>query len=505
MTDYARRIVKGGMQTFILTLSGAAVAYVFRLLLSRTLSVSDFGLFYAILAFIGFFSLFRDFGLTTAIAKRIPEFAVGHAYQRIKGLIVLGLATEFLASAAIAAVIFFFSNEIASSYFKSADAVLPLHILLGSFVFGSIFLIFQSSLQGLGKVLSFASLETVRMTVILVSFVLLLNLGIAGAAASYLIASIGVALLSFAFLVPALRQFRGLEISKPLALSLFRFAIPVFFSGLSGVIFNYTDTLVITYFLSAVEVGLYQVAIPTASMLWVFVNSLGGILLPTVSEMHAKGQKELLGRAVAVLTRAFLAVIVPFAALMLAFPEFVIGLLFGPAYLGSTAVLQILSIGAIFGSLWGVYGSIILGIDKPAKHTKITFALAVLDAAGNAMLVPLIGIQGAAVTTLLSFVIGVVLARRIIKASVPFKFPVLSAIKIFVSGLIFWAAITGLKGVLVLDPWPEVLVSLVAGFSIYSLLVLKLGAVTRDDVSQLESLDLPIPKFAIKAAKRIAS
>ena len=70
---YGKRIAKGGLWLFALTIIATALGYGTRLFLARNLSTETFGLFYSVSAFIGLFWAFKDLGYASAIAKYIPE------------------------------------------------------------------------------------------------------------------------------------------------------------------------------------------------------------------------------------------------------------------------------------------------------------------------------------------------------------------------------------------------------------------------------------------------
>ena len=72
--NYARHFVQSSMFVFMLQIAGVFIGYLLRLTLTRTMTVEEYGLLYAVMAFTGIFILFRDLGLNSAMIKFIPEF-----------------------------------------------------------------------------------------------------------------------------------------------------------------------------------------------------------------------------------------------------------------------------------------------------------------------------------------------------------------------------------------------------------------------------------------------
>ena len=62
MTNYTKHAVKGTAVVFIVSILAGILGYIVRLALARGLSVEDFGLFYAVFAFLALLGVFKSFG-----------------------------------------------------------------------------------------------------------------------------------------------------------------------------------------------------------------------------------------------------------------------------------------------------------------------------------------------------------------------------------------------------------------------------------------------------------
>ena len=126
MINYAERIAKGTAIVFLISVVGLFIGYLFRMFLARNLTLEDFGLFYAILAFIGLTTLFRDLGLNQALVKHIPEFLVKRNFGKIKSSIILVAFIQLIIASLFILVLFVFSDQIAVNYFHTISASLYL-------------------------------------------------------------------------------------------------------------------------------------------------------------------------------------------------------------------------------------------------------------------------------------------------------------------------------------------------------------------------------------------
>jgi stage V sporulation protein B len=338
MAEYASRVLKGTSVVLILAITGAIVGYLTRLYLARMLSVEDYGLFYAILSFLSIFTFLREPGLTTALAKYIPDFLARGERTKVKKAIFSVFVIEFALAVAIAIFFLFTADYWAVHYFKTEKAVLPLQIIALSFFTSALMSIVQVTFQGFGKMKYYAMVEFLRIIFVLIFVVGLIGLGVLGATYAYLIASVLVSGLMFFVALRVLPKLGGhLTFSKKITKKMFLFGIPIFLSSIGGIFVNYTDNLLLVYFRTLEEVGLYNVALPTSQLLWFFVGALTATLLPTVSELWARNKKETLKKGMSLLIKLAFFIIVPLAILMIAFADNIIVLFFGGKYIASTA------------------------------------------------------------------------------------------------------------------------------------------------------------------------
>lgn len=504
--SYARRLVKGTAIVFVALVASGFISLFLRMFLARALTVAEYGLFYAIFAFVSLFAIFRDLGLNFALVKHIPEFAIRKQFDRIKSSVVFVILFQLAFAGLIATTLLTLSGPIASVVFKTEAAVLPLSILCAWFFTAVFFGVFRHAFQGFQNMPAYASMDFSNTLFILLSallFVGLLGYGVSGAAYAYLLAILVISAAGFAFFRKGYPQVcrAKASISKPLAKKLFIFALPVLLGGLGGLIVGYTDTLTITIFRTLPEVGFYQTAQPAARVLWYFSMALTAILFPVVSELWTKRKRKLLGDVLHFLTKFSFILIIPAALVFIAFPGIIIQLLFGPGYLPGATAFQILSAAAIIYTLYAILIFTIAGIGKPIINAKIVAVMACLNLAGNLLLVPPYGIEGAAVATLSSYLLALVLLFYYARKFVGFTVPSLPILKAVIGGVFTLLLIFSLKHVIVLPPWPEAFAVMVPSLVFYGVWVLATRVVTKSDLRLIARI-VPMPERFVKVARK---
>jgi len=503
--SYANRMARGSALVFASTFITMALGYFLRLFLTRALTIEEYGLLYAVVTFVNFFALFRDLGLNQALVKFIPEWNVKKQVGKIRGAVgwIVRLQAAIAGIAAVA--IFLLAPWLADAYFHTPGSAVLVQVMAGAFfvaVFGNAF---HAAIQGSQRIKAWAFLQPMNNFLPLAFTVLLIALGFSlfGAVAAYLGTAIVFGALAGLML---LRAFPGghVNLTSGDKGQVVRFALPVMLGFIGGMVLGATDTIVLTYFRSLREVGLYQAALPTSQILWVVASAIGIVLFPMVSEMWARRDRRALSAGISLLLRFSFILVLPFALLMLAWPEFVLGLLFGQAYIAGTAALQILALAAIAYTLWQICAIVLSGIGRPGLVTKIMLAAAAFNLISNIALVQAFGMMGVAITTLSSFAIAFIASFIVLRRSVSLGLGAMAMIKALVSGLVMVAAIFAIKTVLVLNPWIEVAISLTGGIVLYFVLVIRLRAVSKADLDVLGKLSVPIPRFMFRIAKAVA-
>lgn len=495
MKNYAEVLAKGSLFVFLMYFIGTVSGYLLRLYLARNLSIADFGLFYSILAFTGIFVLFRDLGLSSSMVKFIAHYSAKKMHNEVKSVFLTCLYIQLPVATIIMVPIILFSGQISLAYFKTASAAFPLTVLAVTFIVSTFFSI-QFILQGIGRIRLYAIVEPARNVLTLACVVFLVPLGVAGVAFSYLAAAVLTLLIIFRSL---LNVFPFFSLKSKISLSrtkeIVHFSAPIFLAGAAGTILGYADTVILTYFSSLEAVGLYNAALPTSQLLFVVASSMSIVLLPIISELWTKNEKDVISKIAHMAIKLPLIAILPLIIVLVSFPEIFLRLFFGESYTAASAALQILTINAAFYTLFSVSSAILLGIGKSGLYMKIHLSIAALNLTSNLVLVPLIGLNGAALSAVFSYFFGMILSVFYLEKSITVKLPITSLLKAFVGGLITLFIFFSLKTALDINPWAELLLSAVLGFTFYFIFIFFTKTIERNDIRLLYKMNIRLPRF----------
>ena len=503
---YGKRLVKGSTIVFTAFVLSGFIGLLLRMFLARSLTVAEYGLFYAVFVLISFFELFRGLGFDTALVKYIPEFVVKRQFSKIKSSIDLVLLLRIGIGFLIMSVFFIFPGQISSAVFKTTAAV-PLLLILGIWFILMGFSTLTNTFRGFQNMPVYASLKFLDNFLVFFLALLMvgyLGLGVVGAAYAYLFTAFVIAVLGFfALRWKYPKIFRRPQMTRSLVKKLSAFAFPVFLTSVVGLVIGYMDTLMLTMFRSLQEVGYYQTARPMSDMLFSVAGSVLIVFFPMVSELWAKHEKKLLKNMVRFLMKFSFILAIPVVLIFVAFPETIIRIFFGADYVAGAVALQILSVMTIFHLMTGILNSTLAGIGKPAVTTAITSVMAVFNFIFNLVLIPVYGIVGAAFTSLASYMVGTVLLFYYTRKFVGFSFPAAPFAKSVAGGILTLLFIFGLKSLLALPPVYMVAVIGILSFAFYASWALATKAVTRDDLNLIARI-VPVPNRIMKVIIKLA-
>tara|TARA_B100001971_G_C18180336_1_gene532392 strand:+ start:197 stop:748 length:552 start_codon:yes stop_codon:yes gene_type:complete len=176
---------------------------------------------------------------------------------------------------------------------------------------------------------------------------------------------------------------------------------------------------------------------------------------------------------------------IPLVFMMFSFSDLVINVFFGGDYVPATNAMKILSIGMIFATINGINSNFFPGIGKPQIASKIVYSAAIFNFIANLILIPILGIIGAAITTSLSYFIMVLISLKNMRKFIEITFPIKIWIKTSIAGILFVLAIWILKKVINLNVWVETGTVLIISGMVYIILLFSLKIITIDELKDL--------------------
>ena len=483
-----KRLFKGLMTVAVFELLVMPFTFLLRILYARNLSVADYGLFYAMINFIMLINIFVDPGLSTSIIHYFSKFLKEKKYSLIKKSYFQIMSIEVFLSFILISLVLFFNQFIAKNYFHSIKSI-ELIFVFSFLIFFSIFYnLLVSFFMGVNDEKYYASMNPIRLFLVLIMsgtyFLffkegLLLNFSWIWVL-SYLI----VSLIYFIF---ARMKYSYIFLSKSTKESFLRpiakYASMVVLGVSAYFIMGRVDSFMLTFFKGVEVVGLYETALPAASLVLLFTTPLQSFLFPIVSKLNHAGDVKSINYMLKAIYNMGLFISLPITIFFFFFSYEILVLLFGVNFSSASFPLKVLVIGFLFKSFTFINFSILQGLGKVKMTAKILYFGVGLNILLNLLFIPYqffgfkllnLGIFGAALATSISYLVMFLLSINFIQKGYTVSYN--NWWKILLLNFLFGAVIFYLHSFILLHMYIYLLTFLIIATIIYLLLghILKL-------------------------------
>lgn len=399
------RYFRGVAQTYATQVMILLISFITNVLIVRTLGASGKGVVALLQNYFLILVVIFILGMSEGNIFYLSNRSYRHA--DVFGNVLFH--TMFVSAVFITASIIF-RNWILTNFLKNIAAS---HYNIALWIFPAFFLFLHVTTMLLGhkNILKFNLVTIARFLFILLLMVILIpRYHIAGAllatALGFLIAdAIGLALLT-RHGTPKLR------INLGFARSAFIFGAKSEIGLILSQLDRRLDIFIINLFLTPTQVGFYAVAVAFAEFPWYVSNAIATVLFPEIAAMS----KEDAHRFTAYVCRNTLFVVFVLGLVFFIFGGFLLRFVFGVQFLQSLTALRLLIPGVIILSVNKVLCAGFSGTGKPEYGTLTAVFSAVATILLDFLLIPHIGIEGAAIASTIAYTIsamtGILLFRK---------------------------------------------------------------------------------------------
>ncbi len=408
MTKQLDVIAKGAGFVIIGMVASKLFSYLWRLIIAH-ISSEVYGTFSLGLAVVGILAPVALIGLNSGVLRFVSFFYGKGDKSKIKGVIKSGLKTTLFSSVVIGILIFLSADWIAINIFNEPNLIIVLKLMAFAFPFLILSEILIPSIRALQKIQYKVFSKDIMDTVFRISLtglVVFLGYGLFGITVAYVFS----VFLTFVLLI-ILLEFKVFSIFRAkiktvfINRELFRYSLPLMLSAIISKQVFWIDSILIGFFMRSSDVGIYNTAVPTASLLIILPSAILSLFLPVITAEYAKENKEVIKHVYLTVTKWVTLSGIPLFLIFFLFSEPILLILFGLEYVKSAMALSILALGwFIFSICWT--SSYILNM---IKKTRLIFFI---ELSGFVimfiiiyLLVPIYGITGAAVGTFSSLTI----------------------------------------------------------------------------------------------------
>lgn len=405
-TSNVFKIAKGASIIFLSGIISSFLGFLVRWLIIKNYSVEDYGVFSIAISIIGIFSVVFMLGLGQGIPRQIGFYLGQNKKEHARGVFYSSLKIIFPV-AIFSSIVFYFLIPYLSQFFNEPKLLVFLPPLVFYLFFSFFAITFVSFLRGYNYSFPHALRSVIEKGII---FILLIFLVFFNLSFEYIawIWSFSLFFFLVFILIKYFKHFKGI-ISGNCFLStkkLFVFSLPLLLLGLTTLVIVYTDTIMLGMYLPTNIVGIYSAAAPLARFIPILLGAAAWLYLPITSKLWAQNRKKDLKKIYATITKWIVSLTLPLFLVLFLFPSIVLKFLFGAEYISAASVLSILSIGFFFHTLMGPNDVGLIAIGENKSVAILRGIAALLNLFLNFLLIPYLGMVGAAVASTSSWILS---------------------------------------------------------------------------------------------------
>ncbi|MCH8533774.1 MAG: polysaccharide biosynthesis C-terminal domain-containing protein [Flavobacteriaceae bacterium] len=208
-----------------------------------------------------------------------------------------------------------------------------------------------------------------------------------------------LAVISFLFVIYQLKGFKSkkenLQISKK---DIINRSYPMAISFIAYILLQSTDIILLSHLESYEMTAYYAVAVKIATGLSLVLLSVNTVIAPQIAQYFEEQQWKKINQIISKSTRLIFILTLPGVLILIFFGEYILSL-FGEAYTQSFWALMLLLIGQVVNAGFGPVGTYMNMTGKQRKLQLILIFAVILNIVLNLLLIPVYGIEGAAIAT----------------------------------------------------------------------------------------------------------
>lgn len=379
--------------------------FIWTILIARYLGVNDYGILGFAISLTGILTVFLDLGVGTYIVRIIAtdyDSAPKYLGNTIPLKTIFSIGTTILT---LIILVLMKSDELTITVTLLFTIERILYAFLG--LFNATFQAFEEGkYQGIGNTI----LNTLLLIFILLA--IFTDLGIYGISIAYI----------FAYLIALIYEYYVLnkhitkpkyEFDKSLCKQITILSIPFALTGLLSSIYYSIDMVMLTNMVGNYSTGIYNATYKLISVLTLFYSVYGAVFFPVMSKFF-KNNEKLLITSYEKSIKYLLIVIIPLAIATMFYSTDIIQFIYGHEYDAASPVLSILIWTVCLLFVSGAGNTLLNASHKEVTVTKIYAIAAVFNVVLNLILIPYLSYNGAAITTVLSDVLIVIIQSYVI-------------------------------------------------------------------------------------------
>ena len=478
MSEYVRfiqRIGLVGLTNILISLS----SLIFIPIITKSFTTAEYGMWAQVNTTIALVPNIANLGLPYTMVRFL---SAEKDKEKIKDSFYPMISLTFISTVIICLLFLIFGNAIANALFNGSMQVLYITTAISFFACMNLMLIsFFRTFQQMKRYSLFLVLQSyigVFVSIYLTYAGYNIETVVLGLLTGYVAVFIMMAFLIVKYLGIGIGKWSNLK--EQLA-----FALPTIPSNVSSWVVDSSDKYVIGILIGSVAVGCYSPGYALGSILLMFLSPFAVLLPAVLPEHYEKGDISEVDKYLSYSMKYYLLLTVPAAVGMSVLSKPLLYIITTPEIaLGGYMVTPFVCLGAIFMGMYGITNNILILEKNTMILGKLWIVVAISNIVLNLLLVPYLNILGAAIATLICYILAFAVTAIASKKTMRLPFNMKELLKIVVAASIMGIAVYLMHPIGIIN----VLISIIAGVIIYFAIIFILKAVTIKEIAIFKDL-----------------
>jgi len=400
-------IFKGSIITFSAKVIAMVLALLVNVIVAKYYGAKTIGVLALVISFFNISGLFVTVGLNTSLLRLVPEQLEKNNLLGARAVFWLSVKIVSIAGFFVSLIAWFNVPLIANRLFKNNELEQWLYVSVLLIIVVNISTINGTAIRALKKIQLFAALQLFN-SLFSVAFLMVTTLWFYNPYNpfyAYFISLITAGIVS-TFIVlylfsckASLDQQR--DDLKCSSLELIKTSWPMFLTSAMYLVVSQTDIVMLGAMTKSEDVGVYAIVMKLGLAVNFILTSINMVLGPKFAELYYRGDMEGLVSVAKKSSKLIFYCTAPFLLVLVVLGKPILGF-FGEEFISGYTTLCFIALGQFINAICGSVGYFMNMTGNQKLFCRIIFSAALLNIALNLLLIPLYGISGAAIASLLS-------------------------------------------------------------------------------------------------------
>lgn len=395
------KLLTGASWAFIFKLLGLLSGYLFALVVARTLGAEAWGTFSLCLSIVTIGAVYTTLGTDSALLRLTGELREQENPAAIKGVFIALMRIVLPMGIAITTLLYLLAPWMSSQLLNKPHLAPYLRIMSLSIVPISLIFLSAQGLRGLSRIGAYAFLNLVaRHFFPLLVFLLLIPFyqTIETLMFAYFIGLALVALMSLATFM-RLGDFQNTQARFEISYKvIFAISFPLLLASSAQFIKGWIDTIMLGIMVDEAQLGIYSIAFKLSTILSIPLVAINAAIAPRFAAAFGRNDQQALREQLQQSAKMVFMLSLPLTLALVAAPTLWLSV-FGTEFKVGTTALLILILGRAISALSGSVGIFLQMTGHQQFFQRVTICVMVTVITLNYLLIPRMGINGAAIST----------------------------------------------------------------------------------------------------------